>query len=125
MIVAVVAVRMMKMPLDQVVHVIPMGHSFMPASRSMHVALVVRAAAVLRCAPVRIRRRHFNPMFINVVTMHMVQMSIMQVINVAGVADGRVATIGSVNVRMVAMLRGGTIRHDRASGSCSRIIILH
>jgi hypothetical protein len=98
MIIAMVAVRVMKMPFDQVVHVIPMRHSFMPASRSMHVALVVRAAAVVGCAPVGVRLRYFNLMFIDVITAHMVQMSVMQVINVASVPDGRVTTIGSVNV---------------------------
>ena len=77
MIVAMVAVRVMKMPFDQVVHVIPMGHSFMPASRSMHMALVVRAAAMLRCAPVGISLRYFNLMFINVIAVHMVQMPVM------------------------------------------------
>jgi hypothetical protein len=98
MIIAMVAVRVMKMPVDQVVHVIPMGHSFMPASRSMHMARVVRTAAVLGCAPVGIGLRYFNLMFIDVIAVHMVQMPIMQVINVASVADGRVTTIGSMNV---------------------------
>jgi len=56
MIVAMVAVRVMKMPVDQVVHVIPMGHRLMPASRSVHMALVVSAAVMLGCAPVGIGR---------------------------------------------------------------------
>jgi hypothetical protein len=98
MIVAMVAVRVMKMPSDQVVHVIPVGHSFMSASWSMHMGPVVRAAAVLRCAPIGICLRYFNLVFIDVITVHMVQMPIMQVINVAGVADGRVTTIGPMNV---------------------------
>jgi len=98
MIVAMVAVRVMKMPFDQVVHVIAMGHSFMPASRSVHMALVVRAAAVLGCAPVGIGLRYINLVFIDVIAVHMVQMPVMQVINVASVADGRMAAIGSMSV---------------------------
>ena len=54
MIVAMITVRMMQVPVDQVVHVIAMGHSFMSASRTVHMALVVRAATMPRCAPVRI-----------------------------------------------------------------------
>ena len=54
MIVAMTAVRMMKMPIDQVVHMIPMRHSFMAASRSMHMCMGVTAATVLGCAPVGI-----------------------------------------------------------------------
>jgi hypothetical protein len=98
MIVAMVAVGVMKMPFDQVVDVIPMRHGFMPASRSMHMALVVRAAAVVGCAPVGVGLRYFNLMFIDVIAMHVVQMSVMQVINVVSVPDGRVTTIGSMNV---------------------------
>ena len=56
MIVAMIAVRVMKVSVDQVVHVIAMGHSFMAASRSMHMALVVSAAAMLGCAPLGIGR---------------------------------------------------------------------
>jgi hypothetical protein len=77
---------------------ISMRHGFVPTPRPMHMALVVRAAAVLGCAPVGIGLRYFDLMFIDVIAVHMVQMAVMQVINVAGVADGRVTTIGSMNV---------------------------
>ena len=52
-------------------------------------------------------------MLIDVVTVHMVQMTIMQEINVALVADRRMAAIRSVNVWMVAVLRAFTSRHDQ------------
>jgi hypothetical protein len=77
---------------------ISMRHGFVPTPRPMHMALVVRAAAVLGCAPVGIGLRYFDLMFIDVIAVHMVQMAVMQVINVAGVADGHVTTIGSMNV---------------------------
>jgi hypothetical protein len=118
MIVAMIAVRVMKVPVDQVVHVIAMGHSFMPASRSMYMALVVRAATMPRCATIGIGRWHFNLMFIDVIVMHMVQMPVMQVVDVAFVADGHVTAIGSVNVRMIAMLRIGASCHDQSPAVC-------
>ena len=37
-------------------------------------------------------------MIVTMITVHMVQMAVMEVINVAGVADGLVTTIGSMNV---------------------------
>jgi len=77
---------------------ISMRHGFVPTPRPMHMALVVRAAAVLGCALVGIGLRYFDLMFIDVITVHMVQMAVMEVINVAGVADGLVTTIGSMNV---------------------------
>ena len=77
---------------------ISMRHGFVPTPRPMHMALIVRAAAVLGCAPVGIGLRDFDLMFIDMITVHMVQMAVMEVINVAGVADGLVTTIGSMNV---------------------------
>jgi hypothetical protein len=45
--------------------------------------------------------------FIDVIVMHMVQMPVMQVVNVSCVTDGHVTAIGSVNVRMITLLRIG------------------
>jgi hypothetical protein len=56
MIVAMIAMGVMKMAVDQVVHVIRMRYRFVAASGSMHVRLVVCSATVLRCAPVGIDR---------------------------------------------------------------------
>ena len=111
-----IAMRMMKVPFDQVVHVIAMRNGFVSATRSMHMAPIVRAAAVLGCASVGIGRRHFNRVLVDVVAMHMVQMPIMQVINVSTVADGRMPAIGSVDVWVVAVLGIGASRHGSASG---------
>jgi hypothetical protein len=90
---------------------ISMRHGFVPTPRPMHMALIVRAAAVLGCAPVGIGLRDFDLMFIDVIAVHMVQMAVMQVINVAGVADGLVTTIGSMNVCVVAVFRIGACCH--------------
>jgi len=114
MIIAMVAVRVMKMSLHQVVHMIAMRHSFVATSRSMRMALVVCAAAMLGCAPVGICWRHFNLMFVDVIAMYMMQMPVVQVVNVAFVADSRVTAIGSVKVRMTTMLRIGASCHDRS-----------
>ena len=108
-----IAMGMMKVPFDQVVHMIPMRYSFVAAPRSMHMARIVGAAAMLGCASVGVGRRHFNRVFIDVVAMHMVQMSIMQVIDMPTVADGRMAAIGSVDVWVVAVFRIDASCHDQ------------
>jgi hypothetical protein len=56
MIVAVIAVRMMKMPIDQVVYMIPVGNGFVATSGSVHMALIVCATTVLGCALIGIGR---------------------------------------------------------------------
>jgi hypothetical protein len=46
-------------------------------------------------------------MFVNVVSMNMVQMAVVEVIGMAVVLDGCVATIGAVDVRMSFMFSAG------------------
>jgi hypothetical protein len=52
-------------------------------------------------------------MFIYMIVMHMVQMPVMKVVNVAFVADSHVTAIGSMNVRMITMLWIGSSCHDQ------------
>jgi hypothetical protein len=41
--------RMMKMPIDQIVYMIPVGNGFVATSGSVHMALIVCAITVLAC----------------------------------------------------------------------------
>ena len=61
-------------------------------------------------------------MFIDVIVMHMMQMSVMQVVNVAFVANSHVTAIGSVNVRMMTMLRISVSRHDEPRAVCCNLL---
>ena len=47
MIVAVVAVRVMKMPGDAVIHVVPVRYRLVPAAGAVHVARVMPTAAMV------------------------------------------------------------------------------
>jgi hypothetical protein len=51
-----IAMWMIKVPFDEVVHVVPMRYGFVPAPGSMHMTPIVNAAALLGCAPVGIDR---------------------------------------------------------------------
>jgi hypothetical protein len=97
-VVAVIAVGMMQMPIDQVIDVIAMRHSFMAASWPMHVGRVVGAATVLGRAAFGIGRRHFDLVLVDVVAMHMVQMPVMQVVDVTLMADRRMTAVGTVDM---------------------------
>ncbi len=59
-IIAVIAMRVVQVPIDQVVEVIPMGHEFMTTAGTMQVLVVVSTAAMIRCARVGIRIAHCN-----------------------------------------------------------------
>jgi hypothetical protein len=56
MIVAVITVRMMKMPINQVVYMIAMRHRIVPTPRPMHMRFIMPPAAMLGRASIGIRR---------------------------------------------------------------------
>ena len=99
-----VAMRVMQVAIHQIVHMVAVRHCFVSAARSMHVASIVTSATMLRRASVGIRIRDLDDMLINMVAMHVMKVSVVQVIHVIAVADGDMATSGSMNVRMTGVL---------------------
>jgi hypothetical protein len=75
-IVAVMAVRMVQVAVDEIVDVIPMRHRFMTASRSVNVTRVVAAAA--RRALVRIFGAHVEPVLVYMIAVRMMQMTVIR-----------------------------------------------
>ena len=110
-IVAVIAVWMMQMSVDEIVDVIAMRDLLVPASRSVHVGRVVSGARVLRGATVGVDRGNLNHMFIDVITMHVMKVSVVQIVDMIIVADSRMAAIGPMNMRMIAVLGFGATCH--------------
>lgn len=103
MIITVPSVRMMQMTVHQVIHMIPVGHRFVPAIRPMHMPRFVAPTRVLRRADVRIRHTHFHHVLVHMVTMHRMQVAVVQIIHVVAVLHGRVAAAFSVDVGMIRM----------------------
>jgi len=87
-------------PLHQVVHVVSMRHGFMPAVGSMDVIGLVRSAVVVRRAAILVCFICVQFVFVNVISVHVMQMAVVEVIGMAIVLDGRVPTIGAVGVDM-------------------------
>jgi hypothetical protein len=53
-------------------------------------------------------------MFIDVIAMHMVKMAVVQVVHVIPMPDGSMAAVGTMDMRMVAVLRMCARRHASA-----------
>jgi hypothetical protein len=102
-IVAVAAVRMVEVTVDQVVDVIAVRHRLVAARRAMLVSRAVRAAVVGRRASGRIGRPDFENVFVHVIAVGRVQMAVVEVVDVILVADGGVAAAGAMNVRMASV----------------------
>ena len=104
MVVAVITVRMVQVPVYQIVHMVTMGYRGMAATRSMYVIGCMTGALVLWRAGVGVRRGDANHMFIDMVAVRMVHMAIVQVVNMAFMLNSDVPAIGSMLVVMVVMV---------------------
>lgn len=111
MVVAVVAVRMVQMPVHQVVDMITMRHRLMAAARTMDMVCGMSTAVMFGRADVRIRRAHCDDMLVDMIPVRMVQMTIVQVIDMALVHHRGVTTARSVLMGMVRMVRFVASRH--------------
>jgi hypothetical protein len=109
-IVAVPAVGVMEMTVDQVVRVIAVGDRRVTAALGVDMAGGVSGARMSRRAAGRVRRVDRDRAFIDVVAVHHVQMTVVEVVDVAAVLDGEVPAVGTVNMA-VAGVRG--VRHRK------------
>ena len=102
-VVAVIAVRVVKMPLDQVVDVITVGHRFMATAGSVFVLGIVAHGCALRRAAVRVLIIDGDPMLVDVILVRVVQMPTVQIVRVPFVADSEMPALEAVLVIMVGM----------------------
>lgn len=112
--IAVIAARMMKMTLDEVVNMIAMRNSLVTAAFPMLVVCVVAAASVSLRAVVGVSSGDSEDMFVDMLTMRRVKVAIMEIIDVVRMPDRCMAATGAVLVGMVLMGRMGTA-HDLVS----------
>ncbi len=100
MIVAVAPVRVMQMPVHEVVRVARVWNRFMAAACTVCVPTLMAATGVRWRALIRVALAHTDFMAIGMAVVHVVHMAIMQVICVAVVLDGRMSAARSVCVRV-------------------------
>jgi len=96
MIVAVAAVRVVEMALHQVVGVIAVRHGFVAAAGAVLVCAVVAAAGVLGRACAWVLLTDGQDVFFHILAIHVVEVAVVQVIDVAVMLDGGVAAAGTV-----------------------------
>jgi hypothetical protein len=102
-IVAVGAVRMMQVAIDEIVGVAAVRDRFVSAGGAMAVAFLVSAAIVVRRACLRIVPVHVELMLFHAPVADMMEMPVMQVVDMSLVFDGRVAAVGAVLMFVVAV----------------------
>lgn len=103
MIVAVVAVRMVQVALDEVVHVVAVGHGFVAAPRAVLVVGGVAVAVVVRSACIGILRADLDRMLVIVALVGVMEVAVVQIVDVTVVFDGSVPAAGAVDMLVVWM----------------------
>lgn len=109
MIVAVTLVDMMQSAVNQVIRMVAMGDSRMSTGGPMDVSCVMPFCPFR--ALVGIGLAYFDGVLIHMVPVHVVQMTIVQIIRVPLVLNGRVSTTGSMLVTVILVLL--TFLHNR------------
>lgn len=111
MVIAMIAVRVMQPSVHEIIGMIAVRNCLMPATRPMPVA----GASDLRRAVHRICRTHRYDMLIDMVAVHMMQMAVMQIVDMAIVLNRGMPTTRTMLMRMIGVLLFNAGRHHRAS----------
>jgi hypothetical protein len=106
-IVAMIAVGMMQVPLDQKVDVVAMRDGLVPAAGA-----VLVAALDVRRAAGRIRRADRDRMLVDVIAVHVMQVAVVQIVDMTLVADRRVPAARAMLVRVVGVMLLCASGHD-------------
>ena len=92
-IVAVLAMWVVEMTIDEVIDVIAMWHGLMATSRPMHMSRLMTSAAVIWRAPIWVFCAHRYHMFFHVILVRMMEMAIMRALSGMRVFGGLVHRI--------------------------------
>jgi hypothetical protein len=98
MIVAVIVVRMVQLSIDQIIHMVPMGHLQVSALRAMLVLFTCDGPAA-----VRVGAAHLNNVLIDMPVVQVMQMAVVEIIYMPLVDHRGVAAVGAVLVRVILM----------------------
>jgi hypothetical protein len=77
---------------------VAMRHGFVAAIGTVSVGPLIGGAALVRCAFLRIRRGHLNLMVVHMIAVSVMQVSIVKIIGVAVVFHGGVPAVWAMHV---------------------------
>jgi hypothetical protein len=110
-VVAVVAMRMMQVTLDPVVHMVTVRHRVVAAAGAVQMARLVAGATMVRGAAVGVLAGHFDDVLVDMARMRVMQVAVVQVIDMPTMPDRLMAAAGPVLVRMAGVLFVGAGCH--------------
>jgi hypothetical protein len=114
----VVRVRVMEVAADAVIDVIAVRNRLMAAAGSLNMACLMPSTAMVGGAVVRVVAGDFDHMLVDMALMRVMEVTIVQIIGVAAVTNGRMAAAGAMLVRMVGVIWCGAGGHRLSSFLC-------
>jgi hypothetical protein len=113
MIIAMAVMWVMQPSVDKVIDVITVRHLFVSAARTMR----MRAPGLERAAH-GVGIANLDNMFVGMIFMHVMQMTIVQIIDMVVMAYSRVPTVGAMLMYVIRMMLLGASGHGFAHLSC-------
>lgn len=104
---------MVEMIANQIVDVVSVRHGFVATPRTMRVTRFMSATEMLRRAGGGVPPADFDRALVDVVAVHRVQATVVEVIDVVSVADGGMPASFAMDVRMLRM--DFVLRHSQSS----------
>jgi hypothetical protein len=101
---------MMQVAVNQVVKVITVGNALMCTAGTVDMSLVMSTNLMTGRTLIRICRVDFQHVFVNVIEVHVMQVAIVQIIDVAGMGDRHMAAGEPVLMAVPLMLGAGAHR---------------
>jgi hypothetical protein len=95
---------MVQVAVNEIVHMIGVRHAFVPARRTMHMAAIMSSARMIGGACLPVRPIAFQDVFVYVITVQVMQMTIVQIVDMAIVPDRGVTAARSMRVRVMLVL---------------------
>jgi hypothetical protein len=105
-----VAVRMVKLAVDQIVDVIPVGHRLVATAWTVFVLRVMPRLLSRVTTPFGVRLANRKDVFLYSIALLMAQMTVLQIIEVAIVFNRRVTATGTMGIDV---LRHNNLRGNR------------
>jgi hypothetical protein len=110
-VVAVIAVRMVEMAGDAIVHVVAVRHRLVATVGAVLMACLMPTAAMVRGAAVGILVRDLDHMLVDVTFVRVVEVAVVQIVDMVAVMHRSVSAARSVLMGMVGMGPCRTSRH--------------
>lgn len=113
MVITVIAVRVMKMAINEIVDVIAVRHGLVTTARTMDMPGFMAGTTVFRRATVRVLFTHFNHMLIDMILMRMMKVTVMQIIDMVPMANSGMTAARTVFMCVVGVMRMVALSHFR------------